>query len=101
MNCLAAGCSQHVPEAYLELVFAPTPCDVRRRVQSEFPTTISSFALLTIEGLLLLQRRSAEINGFEPPTLARRDATTNSRPLVTLRMIRPLRARVKLQGVPS
>ena len=27
MNCLAAGCSQHVPEAYLELVFAPTPLD--------------------------------------------------------------------------
>ena len=24
MNCLAAGCSHHVPEAYLELVFTPT-----------------------------------------------------------------------------
>ena len=32
---------------------------------------------------------------------AQQDATTNSRPLVTLRMIRPLRARVKLQLVPS
>ena len=31
-----------IPEAYLGLVFSPTPCNVRRQVQREFPTTISS-----------------------------------------------------------
>ena len=38
MNCLAAGCSQHVPKAYLALVFASSPCHVRSRVQHVFPT---------------------------------------------------------------
>ena len=53
MNCLTAGCSQHVPEAYLELVFAPTPLYELQAfrqalgpftfvVQCGFPTTISS-----------------------------------------------------------
>ena len=37
-----AGCIQHVPGAYLALVFASAPWNVRRQVQRGLPTTISS-----------------------------------------------------------
>ena len=40
MNCLAAGCSQHVPEAYLELVFAPTPLDELQAFRQAVPRAI-------------------------------------------------------------